>query len=367
MLFRTSRPGLTVAGIVAATSLGIASPAGSLATQGPGHGSGDAGCRSPYRPISSTYRAPSSSVVEQRVAGAPAVVPELSDSSLLMRNGLDRETDMDGDGSADRIGATDDARPIASIVRGDGTVTVELPPLERSSPMVKGVGDLDADGRDELFVGMPWYGPGRKSRYFVLPGTTEPGVHAVEDIAIEVRFGHFQPAGDMIDGPGDDLVVTLAGTDRVPSHPGEFRSENYTGIISGDELMATDAGSTATVEISGGLRMDGELLGLYDLDDGDPAILTLTYANADGEGGGILNLHRNGRTRQFSSGWIEPRTVLIARYEDRLLMGGGNSSRSGTTENLWDIDDPCRPLAAGPQPDGADAARPRSGLASYTG
>lgn len=88
--------------------------------------------------------------------------------------------DTDGDGVPDRF--TRYGPEVLVVSRGDGDLVLILPgssevytPYDDGQP-----GDLNADGRDELFIDAD----GSTERYLV-PGTVTAGTHLLRDVAVD--------------------------------------------------------------------------------------------------------------------------------------------------------------------------------------
>jgi hypothetical protein len=265
--------------------------------------------------------------------------------------------DTDGDGRGDQV--TIDlgtGEQVMVITRGDGQVRVGQRGSNLGELTSRPVGDLDGDGRDEvMFLARP--ADGGEDRIFVLPGSTETGSHQADDVSIEIPSYFLYGAGDQLDGPGDDLLVTDT-------------AEAGSGLVSGREVMAPGAGGRLTsFPIAEALA--GYPAGVFDLGDARPALATV-----EDEGSrSVVRLWRDGRATSFATAGADLGdaflSVSMTRAEGRTYLRAGTGDRGGSTTFTWDVDDPCRALRAPDHQETpsspASPAAPLSGQASYTG
>lgn len=345
-----------------ATLVAVPLPAGG----GPAIGNQTGSCDEPFAPVYGYRAAPSAGPVTQTWPGFAVVAPRFGQSPFDHQQQLsDAGFDADGDGERDVAYVDPDGGQEVIVARGDGEVRLGLAGHLVATLDGTPLGDLDADGRDEILV-LARPAEGGPDRVFVVPGTTAAGSHRLDEVAIAVPRYQVMPAGDRVDGPGHDLAVPLGS-----SSPG-------TAIVSGDAVMAAGPGGTATFE-AWGEPLDGYPVGVFDLDDGEISLVTIT----DGTGGGspiALALHRGGTVTRFASPAELPfpqppyRVAVVADNGRRFLVAG-HADRGGSTGFYWDVDEPCRqlprsllaPVVEGPPPAAPPAARPVPGAATFTG
>lgn len=384
-----TRRAALAAAVVAATSPAVIGGAAEGQAEPPG-----TSCQEPYRQILvertvGHYEDPRHVVLWPRHGVA---YPERSTGSELdlTTRWRDEGIDTDGDGAADEItGELVGQDQLVSVRRGDGTVLLSMPGHALASMESATVGDLDADGRDELVVlARPVTGGG--DRYFVVPGTTSVGDQVLDDVAIEVRGMGLMGVGDQGDGPGADLVVR-AGNVADPTDP----RHRQTLIASGDIAMDGGPGSTARIEPVVE-PYEGFPMSVVDLGDPRPAIISgLPWDDADAASSirGLV-LNRSGDLTRFElserfdsqgddvNGW-PPRfthatAVLYAFPERALHLELVGNDRGGSIRAVWSIDDPCAqlPVAGVPEGEGqvpsrppapARPAQPTPASPSYTG
>jgi hypothetical protein len=152
---------------------------------------------------------------------------------------------------------------------------------DRKVGYARGEGDLDGDGRDELFVLEFVPGPSTRSgptakelRAFVVPGTVAPGVHQVDTVGIELpqnsdSLGWPKPMGDR-NGNGTidveestrpnqtDALDIVEGRDvmrpgpggRLDSFPAAFEHIDLGGPGRLAAVISTDRRHTTLVRVS---------------------------------------------------------------------------------------------------------------------
>ncbi|CAN5564470.1 hypothetical protein BH10ACT1_BH10ACT1_05200 [soil metagenome] len=321
-------------------------------------------CAPPHLPVwgEAQQQGPGSAATQVWPAG-PAVRPvttgtDLSYSAATAAAGVD----MDGDGAADQI--TVDGTDLV-ITRGDGVVRIGTAGAGVSEPDLLPVGDLDADGHDELhFLAVP-AGVGGASDYIV-PGSTALGSHEVADVAVAVPDGIRYPVGPQVAGPGADLLATIG------SLAGPL------AIVSGEAVMAPGPGGTLPEFVPASDLLAGQAVDVLDLGGAAPTIATAVDTGDRSE----MLLWQQGTTTRYATAGPSARLDLGGAFlravdtaDGRVLVGGA-SGRGGATTFIWDLDDPCaapltpttRPPA--PLPTDPSAAVPATAVAGspgYTG
>lgn len=307
------------------------------------------GCPQPWSPWfqASTYPPPDD-------------LPDLGTSVLAAA----REPDTDGDGAPDEI--TDAADLTALIIqRGDGTVTITpgaTHDLVLRSSYGPAPGDLDGDGRDELVVAVDQQG-----EQYLLPGTTPPGTHAIEDVGVFLDgFGNsFGYVGDQDGDGGDDLAFD------VLTAPGEVSQVVYSGA----DLLAPGAGSSVTAPTPIATFEGTDLVAARF----DPAGPTVIITGARTPGGSAVTVHAPGAPIELVAAGIVGEytggvgTIGAWVRNGQRLVSISPSDRSGSELAVWNLDDPCGRYVASeapptmPAPPGPAPASPVEGSADYTG
>lgn len=350
-----------------ATPLGAGSPAQE-----------DGSCAEPYLPIvglrSDGHANPAYAVWPDRGTKPPILLGDDLDHGAALRNA---GVDTDGDGTADDVTTDLSTVPEAVVIdRGDGTVRVALDGHSTIALTDFPVGDLDADGRDELLL-LSRDPDTATDRVFVLPGATTPGEHQADQTGIEIAtYYDLTAAGDQIDGPGRDLLVRSGGP------PGE--EPRTSTLVSGDRLMAVGPGSTAPLS-GDGPTLDGWPAGVFDVGDAKPALATSEHG---ADGSVLVHLWRDGEATRFTSPaevtFPSAPSVSMARLAadgGQLILRAGHADRGGSLALLWDVHDPCRelpraetllpPVVPGPTPHGDTPTAPGAPAVparpSYTG
>lgn len=352
-----------MASLAAAATLGatvlISAPATS---RPPGRAAAaPATCAPPYVPLYGAERNTDGSTRRQLWPSYPVTPPDTTGTDLdHLRPRYLAGPDTDGDGRGDQVTIDlGSGEQVMVIARGDGEVRVGLSGSNLGDLTSRPLGDLDADGRDEvLFLARP-AGPG-EDRIFVLPGATPVGSHQADDVSIQIPTYFLYGAGDQVDGAGDDLIVTDTST------PGR------SGLVSGREVMAAGPGGTIDAfPIAESLA--GYPAGVFDLGDARPAVATV-----DGEPGRpVVRLWRDGAETAYvpaglTTGSFQP-SVSMSRAGGTTYLVAGSGDRGGSVTFVWDVDEPCRTLPAGTGPDGPDTggsappAEPVDGRSTYTG
>lgn len=310
----------------------------------------------------------------------------------LRQRWRDEGIDTDGDDKADVItgdivaAQSGPDRQIVRLERGDGVLTLSLANLNLASMNDANLGDLDADGHDELLVLARPFDAGT-DRYFVVAGTTPVGDHDLAEVAVEVEAMGFMGVGDQGGGAGDDVAVRI-GDPTDMSDPAHL----LTFIASGNQLMAGGPGSTATL-VPVIPPYEGFPMSVVDLGDERPAIISgIPWETTDPSSsirglvlqrGGTLtrfNLSEPFDSVEYPDWGYPPRfsSATAVRYTfptPDLQLELGGSDRGGSIRAAWRIDDPClelpeafgnAPILPGPTPAPAPAD-PRPGDAAYTG
>jgi hypothetical protein len=334
----------------ASTSALAAAPARPSAPGSTAQAGQAAGCEQPYEPwfAASTYP-------------APADVPDLGDPI-----GIDTsKPDTDGDGTPDTIvdagnGGTYESMTIA---RGDGTIT--LTPGAHDYVYLNSYGpppgDLDGDGRDELFIGVDQQG-----QQYILPGTTAPGTHAIDEVGITPgnRSQGDDPVGDQ-DGDGADDVA--------------YRTTDGFEFLSGVDLMAPGPGGPAGT-LDPITTYTGSDLTAAVLADGEaPTIITGArvgdQTTVTVHGDPPVELTASGLVGEYTGG---VGSITVHERDGDILVAVSAGDRGGSSLAVWNLTDPCSryagtststttPTTTTTDPSGAAPASPVSGAASYTG
>lgn len=353
-----------MASLVAAGGIGVAVLIGAPATSSPQGGASapPAACTSPYLPLYGAQLNTDGSTRLQLWPTYPVTPPDTTGTDLdHIRPRYLAGPDTDGDGRGDQVSIDlGSGEQVLVIERGDGVVRVGLSGSNLGELTSRPLGDLDADGRDEvMFLARP-AGPG-EDRIFVLPGTTPVGSHQADDVSIQIPTYFLYGAGDQIDGAGDDLVVTDDAT------PGR------SGFVSGAEVMAAGpGGELATFPIA--VPLVGNPVGVFDLGDARPAVATVE----GGPGGAVVHLWRDGADTAYATTGLAADSfqpgVSMSRAGGTTYLVASTGDRGGGVSFTWDVDDPCRELPTGPAGDGTDAgerpappADPLTGSSAYTG
>ncbi len=335
-------------------------------------------CAEPHLPIvglrSDGHANPAYAVWPDRSTLPPVLLGDDLDHVVAL---VTAGVDTDGDGAADDITTDLSTVPEAVVIdRGDGTVRLNLDGHSSIALTNFPVGDLDADGRDELLV-LSRSAETAADRVFVIPGSTPAGEHQADEAGIEIAtYYDLMAAGDQIDGPGHDLLVRSGG----PPDEGPRTST----LVSGDRLMAVGPGGKAPLT-GDGPTFEGWPGGVFDVGDRLPALATLEHGL---DGGVLVHLWRDGESTRFTSPpeitFPSHPHVSMARLAadgGRLVLRVGHSDRGGSLALLWDVEDPCRelpraetllpPAVPGPTPDHdtptAPGAPPVPARPSYTG
>jgi hypothetical protein len=310
------------------------------------------GCQQPYQPWFSAKTYPE-----------PADVPELGPSI-----GIDTsKPDTDGDGTPDTIvdAGSGGTYEHLTITRGDGVV--EITPGTHDYVYLNGYGpppgDLDGDGRDELIIGVDQQG-----EQYILPGTTAPGTHAIDEAGISTggRTQGNDPVGDQ-DGDGGDDVI--------------YRTASGFEVLSGAELMAPGPGGTVGA-LSPIATYDGTDVTAAVLASGEaPTIITGARVGDETtvtvHSDPPVELTASGMYAEYGGGGVG--TITVHRRDGATLVAVTASDRSGSSIAIWNLTDPCsRYMAPNPglettsttKATGGGAAQPATpvaGTAGYTG
>ena len=258
--------------------------------------------------------------------------------------------DMDGDGTEDAVHADDfdNSRPQQlHVSRGDGELVLHGAPgvLLLSSP----AGDLDRDGRSELYVEEKDYTEGHTADAWqvIVPGTTAVGsadLHAV-GIRVSVIAITLSADGSMSPAQGDQ-----DGDGRVDlSSP----AASGIGLLSGRDVMAAGPGGDARPAEP--FRDVASPTGLVQFGPGRPIYVSGGPASSTRE----LTLETARPVRLASDVDLindAPR-VRGYLYRGQRFLIYRNSRRDGTQLVYWNLDDPCAKwIAPGLEYAVADAA-----------
>lgn len=340
-----------------------------------------AGCPSPILPlVAYEARGQYQPVLEQTYPDQPVAIPDLAASVDLdlTRSWMLARPDMDGDGKVDQVEIDlSSGEQVLVVTRGDGVVRVAFPGANIGDLTNYPVGDLDADGRDEL-VFLARDAVDGSDRSFVLPGATPVGDHQALDVAIEIPDYRLVAVGDQVDGPGTDVIV---------HEPGPAVSGGTIGnVISGQDLMAPGPGHAADLTPRA-WAVPGMTTAVVDVGDQRPAMVSLGLT-ADGDGQVRAALTRNGVPTVFATAGPRSRSLFGATAvqvgDHRYLLASG-VDRGGSSVVIWDLEDPCiglppatdRPAPSttttttAPAPPGrvpsAPGASPQTGRPRFTG
>jgi hypothetical protein len=230
------------------------------------------------------------------------------------------EVDTDGDGVPDQIDVS--GAPLV-ITRGDGVVTItaggaNVRPV-RTEPL-----DLDGDGHDEIIVAVG-------AAFYVVPGTTATGTHAIGDVGIAIPNGSYQAVGDQVDGPGDDLAVPAG---------------DHVVLTSGNAIMAAGAGGSVPAYVPASGPLPSDQFTPLRLDDGPPWLAFVTGGGADG-GPTTVTLWHRGELATYRTPFdgyfhgVDAIDTGAARY-----LVASSDTRSGFAAYAWNLDDHCAVLPA---------------------
>lgn len=300
-------------------------------------------CAPPYLPIYGQLARDGQGT--QIYPDQPVVAPVVAGTDLRYfgAHGPDR-LDTDGDGAPDTLeidGSTGEQAIV--ITRGDGVVRVALAghQLGTAGP----VGDLDGDGRDEVyFLARPT--SSGADLLFILPGTTSPGTYQATAAGIRLPAAAIAPVGDQVVGPGEDLVVT-EGADVF--------------ISAGSGVMATPAGGTLASYGRDTPLLDGYRAGVFLLGDGLPSVATV---GTEGDHT-VVSLWRDGEVTRYRTvgRTLEPNSVVRAILTaSGPILTASETDRGSSAMFYWNLADPCAGLSAAATP-----AAPIGGAATYTG
>jgi hypothetical protein len=240
--------------------------------------------------------------------------------------GLD---DFDGDGIADlAVGAYRDDRGgdragAVYVVRGGLSLfgTIDLPavashtflgaPDDRLGLSVSAAGDVDGDGRDDLWIGAPWFGLDRRGAAYLVSGRAPEAQHRpvdevaaarVEGAAAADTFGTALSGG--FDADGDGHLDVVVGAPRADADAGEDVGGAWVvrGPFSG--AIALDAAGSRLGDRRGA-RSGGAVAAIPDLDaDGFGDVLIGAPRQAGlAPLSGFAAYHRGGRLEQVRSAW----------------------------------------------------------------
>ncbi|MGN6696171.1 MAG: hypothetical protein ACTHN0_18470 [Aquihabitans sp.] len=320
---------------------------------------GGGACSQPY---------PAWFVQEFDPAGAPEPGgPQLGVSldHRLLGESPDHFFDTDLDGVED-VASWDG--PTLVLTRGDGELRLQLP-TGLTSAQVHGssvnlgspVGDLDGDGRPEFEV----YVDGGVHRNYLVLGTTAPGTHPVDEVAVDNSVVGVGGVGDQ-DGDGVDDAMAF-GTAATEYGDGPVQ------ILRGLDLVAPGAGGILA-DVPAPLRMvDHWVTGVLDL-GADAPVLAASSPFSDAEQvfvylpQGTVEL----AVPPTAGAYGASGDVHASRYGDDRIIVLEQGWRNGGRSVMWNLDAPCEPFVAeagspsGTAPPAVPAA-PASGAASYTG
>ena len=336
---------MIMTGIAAAGVMVAASAAAAPAIPERSTGRAQAACAQPYEPWFSAYTYPT-----------PAVVPELG-PSIAFDVG---PPDTDGDGKPDGISSGNISK--LEITRGDGVVTLLAGKQHKYIYLVGGgphPGDLDGDGQDELIMGVDQQG-----QQYLLPGTTEPGTYELPDVAIDLDAlsNSSRPVGDQNGDGSNDLAFPTQVTAGALGW----------AVYSGDDLLASGPGGTATVP-KAIAKYNGENLIAAPLKPGAaPTIITGSRypatTNITVHASPPIALIARDVLREYTGG---PGTLNAHSKDGQAFVTVAASDRSGSSFAIWNIDDPCSRSAAQPAapaaPSAPNPAQPVAGTPNFTG
>ena len=300
-------------------------------------------------------------------------------NALLPYEGPWANPDSDGDGRPDVIEDAGGSSGI-TIRRGDGTVTF-VPDADRAGttttrltldepgsdrrPMVgyaRGQGDLDGDGRDELYVRQ--FVPRQTTRGglhvddvrdFVVPGVVGPGVHEVDAVGIELPQGDPGPLGWPsfgVEGPMGDRNGNGTIDVEVSTRPHQVDTLD---IVEGRELMRPGPGG----------RLASLPPPFERIDTGGEARLG-AVVSTDRRHTELVRVRTVGRTRHVAVGPLRLAAPVEGRPDpndppdlhayrdggrnvlllwDRAAELGADGSLGLPWMSAWDLDDPCAPVS----------------------
>lgn len=346
----------------------------------PSAGDAQGTCTAPYPPVASWA---------SQASGIFGVDPHVQGPSLLVHP----TADMDGDGKDDRAGSVSRGSKSAGlrVLRGDGAMTLvddqaavddryqasiddlEAGVTEHYDVLAPVIGDLDADGHDEILV---YKLDGMSRSEVVIPGTTSPGTHDIDDVGIVLPTGSHAsgdplPGGavsdavlDQVGGPGEDVVV----------HTGSERR-----VVSGNDIMATGAPGTVP-SLATSQTLTGFVVGIARLGQARPTLLLQGPDHRD-----TLFLVDGGSTTiSFAPAGLAPVSGFPYASDTDLdvvddprgrFVVVSTSNRAQSAIDVWDIDHPCRrlvgdgdaPTTTTPPSADAPAATPIDDHPSFTG
>ena len=294
----------------------------------------------------------------------PVVAPDLNGPPLSTLDGVGNDRiDTDGDGRADDV-AIDIVgnQQVMTITRGDGVVRVAVAGHNLGLANSYPVGDLDGDGRDEVYFLARPAGPG-EDQLFILPGTTAPGRYQAADVSIRLPDQDTArivfPVGDQVAGPGQDLAIV-------------GRSQAF--ITPGSVIMAVAPGGTLAAYPEAE-PLPGFPSGVLRLHDGPPTIATVEDASG---GHTVVDLWDQGTVTTYLTPVALPAGGQVSAVQTPTgpYLAIGYGDRGGSTVYYWNLTDPCLVLpAAAPvdpatppaSPPVAPPARPVDGAVSLTG
>jgi hypothetical protein len=300
-------------------------------------------------------------VREQTYPDHPVAIPDLAAGVDLdlTRDWMLARPDTDGDGVVDQVDIDlSSGEQVLVVTRGDGVVRVGYAGRNIGALTNQPVGDLAADGRDELlFLARdPVDG---SDRTFVLPGTTPVGEHQVLDVAVEVPDTYLVAAGDQVDGPGLDVIVHEITPGGLVGH-----------VISGQDLMAPGPGRAADVTPRA-WSVPGRAVAVVDVGDPRPAIVSNDLRLVTEEQGRFV-LTRSGQQTVFVTAGPRARTLFAAtafQVDDHRYLLASAGDRGGTSVVMWDLEDPCLglpPVTHRPPPSTTTTVAPPTTTSSTT-
>ncbi len=281
-------------------------------------------CSEPTTPLESVeiYPRPDPPMVE--LGGTKTFVSAMS--ALAM--------DSDGDGLPDTIVPGIPFEDPLQIIRGNGTLRLDLPERYVSA---RSLGDIDADGMDEIEVRVQREttssGNGSDPEDYLIPGGTSSGAHDPAKIGIQIP-GSLAPVGDRDrDGIQDLVSVTI--------------EDQTTFLYSGASFLAEGIGADGR-SVTPLLVLPGVALGHGDVGQDAPAIIIGGGPGADSETG-VLSMVDERGIRLFSTAgfpWVAGMStpysmVDVIETDSGLFLELDNSARSGSRVYRWRIDSPC--------------------------